>query len=78
MFLEFAGSLAGLVIGVILLLLPCWKLCTRTGFSGWFSLIIFIPLGFVFLLYVLAFSEWPNQADGPKSKDEWLAKINDR
>jgi hypothetical protein len=59
------------VLGV-LVLIPLWKLCTRTGrLPGWFSLIALVPLGFIFLLYVLAFSEW---SEKPRSYSRRKAK----
>jgi hypothetical protein len=32
-----------------------WK---KAGFSPWFSLLMFIPMVSMIMLYVLAFSEW--------------------
>jgi uncharacterized membrane protein YhaH (DUF805 family) len=60
-----------------LLVLPFWKLCERTGFSGWFSLVIFVPfIGLLGLAYIIAFSHWTDPSTSKKAatKDEWLAK----
>lgn len=50
------------VIGVIAFLsgvIPMWLICTKAGFSGWWSLAMLVPGGSVILLYFLGFSKWP-------------------
>jgi hypothetical protein len=47
-----------ILIGYIILIVPCWFICKKAGFSPWLSLINVIPLGNLILLYVLAFAEW--------------------
>ena len=42
------------------------KVLTRMGHSGWWSLAMFIPLGFPILLLWMGYSKWPvieNQKD---------------
>jgi hypothetical protein len=41
-----------------------WCLCSRLGYSSWFSLAMLVPLANILLLYFLAFAEWPL---GPRS-----------
>lgn len=44
---------------IIVLMVPCWFICKKAGFSPWLSLLCIIPtLGTVVLLYVLAFADW--------------------
>ena len=38
---------------------PAWRILRRLGFSGAWSLLIFIPLVNLLALYVLAFTPWP-------------------
>jgi Zn-dependent protease with chaperone function len=38
---------------------PTWRIFSRTGMSGFFALLLLLPLGFIFILYVLAYSKWP-------------------
>jgi hypothetical protein len=48
-----------LVIIGLFVILPYWKIFSKAGFSGWWSLTLIIPiLNFVILFY-LAFAEWP-------------------
>ena len=47
------------IIGVAIVLIPCWFICRKAGFSPWLSLIVLFPgLGQLILLYILAFAEW--------------------
>jgi hypothetical protein len=36
-----------------------WRLCSRLGYSSWFSLAMLVPLANILLLYFLAFADWP-------------------
>jgi hypothetical protein len=47
-----------LVLG-LLLIIPFWRLFSKAGYSGWWSLLMLIPLVNLITLYVLAFSNWP-------------------
>ena len=47
-----------LVFGV-LVVVPVWRICQKAGYSGWLSLLVFVPLVNLLLLYYLAFAEWP-------------------
>jgi hypothetical protein len=44
---------------LVLIVLPFWKIFSKAGYSGWFSLLMLIPLVNLIALYVLAFSNWP-------------------
>jgi hypothetical protein len=52
------GPVHMLVIGLILII-PFWQLFSKAGYSGWWSLLMIIPLVNLIALYVLAFSSWP-------------------
>ncbi|WP_372987754.1 hypothetical protein [Marinobacter sp.] len=54
-----------LVIGIVVVI-PAWRICQRTGYPGWMGILILIPVINLFLLYFIAFSEWPaNKQGGP-------------
>jgi len=36
-----------------------WRIVSRTGHSGWLSLLMLVPLANIVLLLMLAFGEWP-------------------
>jgi uncharacterized membrane protein YhaH (DUF805 family) len=47
------------IVGVVVVMVPCWFICKKAGFSSWLSLLCCIPsIGKLVLLYVLAFAEW--------------------
>ena len=49
------------LIGVIIFIIPFWRICRRIGWSPWWSLLWVIPVVGLIFLYVLAFSDWPLQ-----------------
>jgi hypothetical protein len=38
---------------------PFWRIFSKAGFSGALSLLMFIPLVNLVMIFVLAFAEWP-------------------
>ena len=55
------------VIG-ILVVVPFWKIFTKAGFSGGWSLLMIIPFIGIVILFYLAFAEWPIQRELKKLK----------
>jgi hypothetical protein len=56
------GTFGGIVLALILLALvvvPYWKLWSRTGHSGAWALLMLVPLVNLISLWVLAFKRWP-------------------
>ncbi len=47
----------GLVI-TFLVLIPHWFIFKKAGFSPWLSLLMFVPMINIFMLYFLAFAKW--------------------
>ncbi len=51
--------MVGYIIVVALVMVPCWFILKKAGFSPWLSLLCIVPsLGTLVLLYILAFAEW--------------------
>jgi hypothetical protein len=50
-----------LIVIVILILyfVPIVKILQKAGYSGWWCLIVFVPLANVVMFYVFAFANWP-------------------
>jgi uncharacterized membrane protein YhaH (DUF805 family) len=50
-----------LIVIVILILyfVPIVKILQKAGYSGWWCLIVFVPLVNVVMFYVFAFANWP-------------------
>lgn len=46
------------LIGIVVMLIPYWFIWKKAGFSPWLSLLMFVPLLNLVMLYVLAFAEW--------------------
>ncbi|MCP4747436.1 MAG: hypothetical protein GY874_15035 [Desulfobacteraceae bacterium] len=49
-----------IVIVSILVLIPTWRIVSRTGYNPFLSILVLIPLvGPLIVLFVLAFGDWP-------------------
>jgi uncharacterized membrane protein YhaH (DUF805 family) len=47
---------------LLILLVPFWKIVARAGYSGAWSLLLFVPVVNVVALWVFASSRWPNDS----------------
>ena len=48
-----------IVVTIAIVMVPCWFILKKAGFTPWLSLLCLIPsLGTLVLLYLLAFGEW--------------------
>jgi hypothetical protein len=45
----------------LLYIVPAWKIVSKAGYSGAWSLLIIVPLVNLIMLWVFAFSDWPRQ-----------------
>jgi uncharacterized membrane protein YhaH (DUF805 family) len=44
---------------IAIIMVPCWFILKKAGFTPWLCLLCLIPsIGLVVLLYVLAFADW--------------------
>jgi hypothetical protein len=50
-----------LIIVIATYIVPVWRILTKAGYSGLWAFLSFIPLLNVILLWVFAFSRWPNE-----------------
>jgi len=46
------------IIANIVLVIPFWFIFKKAGFSPWLSILMFVPLANIIILYVVAFSQW--------------------
>jgi hypothetical protein len=58
-------ALVIILIGLALIIVPYWKIWSRTGHSGAWALLMLIPLANIISLWVLAFKQWP----APRGKE---------
>ena len=50
------------LIGLVILVAIIWPVVTilrRMGFSGWWSLLFFVPLGSIVGLWIISRTRWP-------------------
>jgi len=48
-----------IVVTIAILMVPCWIILKKAGFTPWLALLCIVPsLGTLVLLYVLAFAQW--------------------
>ncbi len=59
----------GLVEVTIIAALLCWwlggNIARKAGFSRWFSLLLLVPLVNLVVIWMFAFSPWPNANRAP-------------
>jgi ABC-type glycerol-3-phosphate transport system permease component len=53
------GDLLILMVPLIIVLIPAWRILRRAGFSGAWALLLVIPLVNLVAVYVFAFTDWP-------------------
>jgi hypothetical protein len=58
-FIIFFFMMGFAVFGVLLTVLPFWKICTKAGFPGPLALLMLVPVANIVLLFYLAFAAWP-------------------
>lgn len=46
-------------IGIILI--PCWRIVQKAGFSGVYSLLLFVPVANIIAVWIFSLVEWPVQ-----------------
>ncbi len=56
----WAGHWLWMLVIAVVAVIPAWRICQRTGYPGFLGILIVIPLLNLFLLYFIAFSEWPS------------------
>jgi hypothetical protein len=81
-FIQIVPLLIWYVIGAI----PAFLVVRRTGMSGWWGLLLLIPIfGFVIVLWVVAFARWPRARSRRPYKcvereqqecDRWLENVS--
>lgn len=57
-YMDHIGIIPILVI-LALAVIPYWKIWSRTGHSGAWSLLMLVPIANLISLWVLAFKDWP-------------------
>lgn len=64
----WGGHWLGMIIMASVVIIPIWRICQRTGYPGWVSILILVPLVNLGLLYFIAFSDWPADKKGAENE----------
>jgi hypothetical protein len=48
----------GALIGLVLYVIPLWRICSRAGFHGALSLLALLPFGMFIVGAILSFGTW--------------------
>jgi hypothetical protein len=59
-------GLSAFLVTYLLILIPVWRIVSKAGYSGAWSLIMFVPLINLIMIWVFAFSRWPVEAPAAK------------
>ena len=44
-------------------IIPLWRIVAKAGYSGTWSLMLFVPMVNMVMIWVFAFSKWPVETD---------------
>ena len=47
------------VVALVLYFIPAVKILNKAGYSGWWSVLLLIPLLNIIMIFVFAFADWP-------------------
>ena len=66
--IGWRGALIGLLILVLTIFhtIPVWLIVRRAGFSGWWSLLRYVPVVGLVMLWVFAVIPWPALEERPR------------
>ena len=53
------------LVGLVVWLVPAAKIVSKAGYSGWWCLLLLIPLVNIVVYWVFAFAQWPNLKSTP-------------
>lgn len=67
------GGIAAVAMWVIFLIAYV-KIISRAGYSGWWVLVMFVPILNIVMLLIFAFKEWPIQRELAELRG-WAAQI---
>ena len=54
-------NLLTLLVGIVLIGIPVWRILGRLGLSPWLTILAFIPIVNVISLWLLSYANWPGQ-----------------
>jgi hypothetical protein len=57
-----------IVLVLVVIILPFWKIFKKAGFSPLLSLLLFVPGINILLIFYLAFADWPSLKQAQKKE----------
>ncbi|MFJ2991986.1 hypothetical protein [Pandoraea sp. NPDC087047] len=54
-------NLLTLIVGIVLIGVPVWRILGRLGLSPWLTILAFIPIVNIISLWLLSYANWPAQ-----------------
>lgn len=58
---TWLGHWIWMIVVAVVVVIPIWRICYRTGYPGWIGIMILIPFVNLALLYFIAFANWPRE-----------------
>jgi uncharacterized membrane protein YhaH (DUF805 family) len=62
---NVAIGVIAIIIVLAIYFVPILMIIRKAGYSGWWILILFVPLVNIIMLWVFAFASWPSLRDHP-------------
>ncbi|MFO7578545.1 MAG: hypothetical protein R6W66_12550 [Pelovirga sp.] len=60
----WAGHWLWMLVIAIVIVIPVWRICQRTGYPGWLAMLMLVPVANIVLIYFIAFADWPQEKTG--------------
>ena len=51
------------IVAAVAMVVPACRICTKTGYPYWLGLLAIVPVANFCLLYFVAFTKWPIEAE---------------
>lgn len=67
-FAEIPVIVGAVLVAIVFVVVPYWRIFKRAGFAAALSLLMLIPFVNVALLYWFAFADWPGLKQGENAK----------
>jgi hypothetical protein len=64
----WSGHWLWMLVVAIVVVVPVWRICRRTGYPGWLGLLMLVPMVNLVLLYFIACADWPASKVGARNE----------
>jgi hypothetical protein len=54
----FGVAMMFMVVAIVAMVIPYWQIFKKAGFAAPLSLLVFVPIANIIVLYYVAFSDW--------------------